>query len=302
MAIACRMNSSIGRAIAALLATAALGACGDSAPTSSAQSSALSTVPARSSPTVPAGSSPTVPAGSSPTTVGVGAERLRVDVIARRPHDRRSFTEGLVIAGGKLYEGSGLRGESTLREVDPRTGAVTREITLDDKYFGEGIAVVDDRIIQLTYQEHTALVYRLSDFRQLTTFTYDTEGWGLCDDGTRLVMSDGTNQLYFRNRSTFAVIGRVSVTNNGVPLDQLNELECVDGQVYANVWQTDTIVRIDPATGNVTAEIDAAGLLSPTEISGVDVLNGIAYDPSTKTFLLTGKYWPTLFEVRFVPR
>ena len=179
---------------------------------------------------------------------------------------------------------------------------MTRSIDLEAKYFGEGIAVVDDRIIQLTYQEHTALVYRLSDFRQIATFNYDTEGWGLCDDGTRLVMSDGTNQLYFRNRSTFAVVGRVSVTNNGVPLDQLNELECVDGQIYANVWQTDTIVRIDPATGNVTAEINAAGLLSANELAGVDVLNGIAYDPSTKTFLLTGKYWPSLFEVRFVPR
>lgn len=206
------------------------------------------------------------------------------------------------MAGGKLYEGSGLRGESTLREVDPRTGAISRSITIDAKYFGEGIAVVDDRVIQLTWQEHTALVYRLSDFEQLTMFTYDTEGWGLCDDGTRLVMSDGTNQLYFRNRSTFAVQSKVSVTKNGTPIDRLNELECVDGQVYANVWQTDTIVRIDPASGRVTAEIDASGLLSADEQRGTDVLNGIAYDPATKTFLLTGKYWPTLFQVRFVAR
>ena len=293
MTIACRVNSSIRRAIAALLATAVAVACGDN-------------VPAGSSATTPnaqAGAPTTVLVGSSPTTAPAGAvERLKVEVIGRRPHDRQSFTEGLVIAGGKLYEGSGLRGKSELREVDARTGAVTRSVELDDKYFGEGIAVVDDRIIQLTYQEHTALVYRLSDFRQIATFSYDTEGWGLCDDGARLVMSDGTNQLYFRNRTTFAAIGRVSVTKNGVPLDQLNELECVDGQVYANVWQTETIVRIDPATGNVTAEIDAAGLLSAAEMSGVDVLNGIAHDPSTKTFLLTGKYWPTLFEVRFVPR
>ena len=310
MAIACRVNSSIRCAIAALLAGAALHACGDAGPPTSdpivssapTASSAIAQGGASSTTVLP-GSSSTVLPGSSSTTVRAGAvERLKVEVIGRRPHDRGSFTEGLVIAGGRLYEGSGLRGQSTLREVDPRTGAVTRSVSLDDKYFGEGIAVVDDRVIQLTYQEHTALVYRLSDFRQITTFTYDTEGWGLCDDGARLVMSDGTNQLYFRNRSTFAVVGRVSVTNKGVPVDQLNELECVDGQVYANVWQTDTIVRIDPATGNVTAEIDAAGLLSAAEISGVDVLNGIAYDPSTETFLLTGKYWPTLFEVRFVPR
>ena len=161
--------------------------------------------------------------------------------------------------------------------------------------------MVDDRVIQLTYQEHTALVYRLSDFKQIATFSYDTEGWGLCDDGSRLVMSDGTNQLYFRNRSTFALLSKVSVTQDGVPRDQLNELECVDGQVYANVWQTDTIVRIDPATGKVTAEIDASGLLSANELRGTDVLNGIAYDPATKTFLLTGKYWPAMFEVRFIP-
>ena len=197
------------------------------------------------------------------------------------------------MSGGRLYEGSGLRGESTLREVDARTGAVSRSISIADKYFGEGIAVVDDRVIQLTWQEHTALVYRLSDFKQIATFSYDTEGWGLCDDGTRLVMSDGTNQLYFRNRSTFAIQGKVSVTENGVPIDQLNELECVDGEVYANVWQTNTIVRIDPTSGNVTAEIDASGLLTADEARGVDVLNGIAYDPATKTFLLTGKYWPT---------
>jgi len=204
------------------------------------------------------------------------------------------------MAGGRLYEGSGLRGESNLREIDARTGAVTRTVSLADKYFGEGIAVVDDRVVQLTWQEHTAFVYRLSDFKQISTFSYDTEGWGLCDDGTRLVMSDGTNQLYFRDRSTFAVKGKVSVTQNGTPIDQLNELECVDGQVYANVWQTNTIVRIDPASGKVTAAIDASGLLSADEERGVDVLNGIAYDPSTKTFLITGKYWPTLFEVRFV--
>jgi glutamine cyclotransferase len=191
-----------------------------------------------------------------------------------------------------------------LREVDPHTGAVLRSITIDSRYFGEGIAVVDDRLIQLTWQEHTALVYNLSDFRQVGTFTYDTEGWGLCDDGTRLVMSDGTSQLYFRNRSTFELLGKVTVTKEGAPLDRLNELECVDGEVYANVWLTDTIVRIDPSTGNVNAVIDASGLLAADEAPGDEaaVLNGIAYDATAKTFLLTGKLWPRLFEVRFVPR
>jgi glutaminyl-peptide cyclotransferase len=293
MAIVRRVNSSIGRVVAALVMTAAAVACGDSS-ADPAPSSTVSTV-ATTTPITQGGSSTT-------TTRPVAVERLRVEVVGRRPHDRSSFTEGLVLANGRLYEGSGLRGQSQLREVDARTGAVSRSITIDSRYFGEGIAVVDDRVIQLTWQEHTALVYRLSDFRQIATFSYDTEGWGLCDDGTRLVMSDGTNRLYFRDRTTFALKGNVSVTNDGAPLDQLNELECVDGQVYANVWQTDTIARIDPSTGRVTAMIDASGLLTTTEAAGVDVLNGIAYDALTKTFLITGKFWPTLFEVRFVAR
>jgi glutaminyl-peptide cyclotransferase len=296
MAITASVNSSIRRVAAALLITASAIACGDTTATPA------TVVPV--SPTATTAAVSTLGPSSPTTTAGADApvQKLRVEVIQRRPHDRGSFTEGLVIAGGRLYEGSGLRGETTLREIDLRTGAVTRSIDVPDQYFGEGIAVVDDRVIQLTYQEHTALVYRLSDFKQIATFLYDTEGWGLCDDGARLVMSDGTNQLFFRNRSTFALLSQVSVTHNGVPRDQLNELECVDGQVYANVWQTDTIVRIDPTTGKVTAEIDASGLLSVEELRGTDVLNGIAYDPATKTFLLTGKYWPAMFEVRFVAR
>jgi len=204
-----------------------------------------------------------------------------------------------VYADGHLYESAGLYGVSTLREVDPATGAVTRRIALDKKYFGEGLALVGDRLIQLTWREHTALVYRASDFSLLTQFSYDSEGWGLCDDGARIVMSDGTDTLYFRSRTTFAVTGTVHVTDNGKPLTQINELECVGGAVYANVWQTDTIVRIDPSTGAVAAEIDASGLLSADEARVADVLNGIAYDATSGTFLITGKNWPALFEVRF---
>ena len=295
MTIAASVNSSIRRVLAALLIAASAVACGDATD----NASTVVPTPTTIAPTVSTPSTLSTPTTSATATA---LQLLRVEVLERRPHDRGSFTEGLVMAGGRLYEGSGLRGESTLREVDVRTGAVSRSISIADKYFGEGIAVVDDRVIQLTWQEHTAFVYQLSDFKQLATFSYETEGWGLCDDGARLVMSDGTNQLYFRNRSTFAVQSKVSVTKNGTPLDQLNELECVDGQIYANVWQTDTIVRIDPASGKVTAEIDASGLLSAEDKRGTDVLNGIAYDPATKTFLLTGKYWPTLFQVRFVPR
>ena len=249
-------------------------------------------------------SSPASPTASSVTSAGAPAavERLRVEVIARRPHDRTSYTQGLVMAGGRLYESSG-HGPVRLREVEPRTGAVLRSVSVADRYFTEGIAVVDDRLIQLTWQEHTALVYSLADLREVATFTYDTEGWGLCDDGKRLVMSDGTSRLYFRDRTTFELLGSVSVTREGAPFAGLNELECVGGDVYANVWPTDTIVRVDASTGNVTAVIDAAGLLAPGEAPGDEgaVLNGIAYDASSATFLLTGKLWPTMFEVRFVP-
>jgi glutaminyl-peptide cyclotransferase len=291
MTIAASVNSSIRRVVAALLITASAVACGDNnAPPASVAPATTMTSTASTRTTLAA---PTA-------TPAAPVQRLRAEVVQRRPHDRESFTQGLVIAAGRLYEGTGIRGKSTLREVDARTGAVTRSVSIGAPYFGEGIAVVDDRIIQLTWQERTAFVYRLSDFRQVATFAYDTEGWGLCDDGARLVMSDGTSRLYLRNRSTFALLSTVSVTQDGVPIDRLNELECVDGQVYANVWLTDTIVRIDPASGRVTAEIDASGLLSGDDARGADVLNGIAYDPATKTFLLTGKLWPALFEVRFV--
>lgn len=272
-------------------------AYGDDRPTgTSPTASPDSSTPAQASSTVE------VP-GAAPSAHPPIAERLGVEVIERRPHDVRSYTQGLVMFDGRLYEGNGY-GEATLREVDPNTGTVIRAVTIDSRYWGEGIAIVDDRLIQLTWQQHTALVYDLADFRQVATFTYDTEGWGLCDDGTRLVMSDGTSELYFRSRSTFELLGTVAVTNAGQPIEGLNELECVDGRVYANVYPTSTIARIDPSSGVVDAVIDASGLLAAGEGSGQGgaVLNGIAYDVATETFLITGKLWPALFEVRFVPR
>lgn len=229
-------------------------------------------------------------------------EELTLEVVERQPHDAGAFTQGLQLAGGRMYESTGLYGESTLREVEPTSGNVLRSVDLDDEYFGEGIAVVDDRLIQLTWQEHTALVYQLSDFSQVGTFAYDTEGWGLCDDGTRLVMSDGTDRLNFRSRTTFELLGSVEVKGPIEPLTGINELECVDGHVYANVHRTDTIVQIDPSTGLVTADIDASAVVSDEEVAGTGVLNGIAYDEATQTFLITGKNWPALFEVRFVRR
>lgn len=206
-----------------------------------------------------------------------------------------------MFVGDRLFESTGQYGQSTLREVDPRSGTVRRKIDLAQQYFGEGLAAVDDRLVLLTWREKTAFVFRRDDFARIGQFSYDTEGWGLCTDGARLVMSDGSDKLYFRDPKTFALLSTVAVQNAGQPVNRLNELECVDGTVYANVWQTNSIVRIDPASGRVTAVIDAAGLLTEAEARGADVLNGIAYHPTDKTFLITGKNWPAMFEVRFVP-
>jgi glutaminyl-peptide cyclotransferase len=230
-----------------------------------------------------------------------GPERLRVKVLSVRPHDRTAYTQGLLLQDGALYESTGIYGNSSIRQVDPATGEVKRSRAVPREYFAEGLALVDDRLIQLTWQEQKAFVYKASDFQPVTELRYDGEGWGLCWDGKRLVMSDGSNRLTFRDPKTFAVLGSVGVTLAGQPVDRVNELECVDGVVYANVWQTSDILRIDPKDGRVTAVIDASGLLSPDEQREADVLNGIAWDPAKKNFLITGKLWPKMFEVTFVP-
>jgi glutamine cyclotransferase len=227
---------------------------------------------------------------------------LHAKVLHTYPHDPHAFTQGLLLHGDKLYESTGLYGVSSLREIERSTGRVLRSIPLAGNYFGEGLALVGEHLIQLTWVEHVAFEYDLATFRPLRTFTYTTQGWGICHDGTHLVMSDGSDQLYFRDPETFAATGQIGVTLNGRPRRELNELECVDGAVFANVWQTDTIVRVDPRTGVVTAVINAAGLLNPAERAKADVLNGIAYDPSRRTFLITAKLWPKLFEVQFVPQ
>ncbi len=239
------------------------------------------------------------PAAASPAEA---PQRLVVKVISVRPHDPGAYTQGLLLHKGSLFESTGLHGSSSLREVDPRTGEVKRRVSLAREIFAEGLALVEDRLIQLTWQEQKAFLYRLADFSRTGELRYDGEGWGLCWDGRRLVMTDGSDRLTFRDPQTFAVLGEVGVTLNGQPVNQLNELECVEGAVYANVWQTDDIMRIDPASGRITAVIDASGLLTPAERQRAEVLNGIAWDPAAKTFLITGKLWPKMFEVTFVPR
>nr|WP_218888476.1 glutaminyl-peptide cyclotransferase [Saccharopolyspora hordei] len=254
---------------------------------------------------------PSVPAqhdgqhDSEQTDQGVGhagsLPHLRPEVIRVLPHDRSSFTQGLEVSDGTLYEGTGLRGESLLRATDLATGQVRREVRLPGDLFGEGITVTGDRIWQLTWQEGVALERDRETLAELRRVEYSGEGWGLCFDGTRLVMSDGSDRLTFRDPATFAPTGSVEVRAEGSPVEELNELECVDGQVWANVWRSDQIVRIDPASGQVTAVVDASGLLSPQQRAGTDVLNGIAAVPGTDEFLLTGKLWPAVFRVRFVP-
>lgn len=231
------------------------------------------------------------------------AARLGVQVLSVYPHDTQAFTQGLLLHEGKLYESTGLAGPSisSVREVEPTTGQVIRRVNLPVPLFGEGLARVGDRLIQLTWQDQLAFVYDLATFQTLDQFTYATEGWGLCLDGTRLIMSDGSSTLYYRDPATFELLGQVSVTLDGQPLASLNELECVGSLVYANVWLTDLIVAIDKEVGAVTAVIDAAGLLTAEERASSDVLNGIAYKAETDTFLITGKLWPKLFEVRWTP-
>lgn len=258
-------------------------------------------IPAASPSTTPtptASPVPTLPHAADPTSY-----QLNVEVISTRPHDPAAFTQGLLLYNDYLYESTGQYGASSLREVDPMTGDVLRRVDLLPEHFAEGLALVDGRLIQLTWQEGKAFVYDLSSFSVLEEWQHEGEGWGLCFDGNALYMSNGTSTLTRRDPQTFAVLGTLDVTQEGQPLTMLNELECVGDVIFANVWQTDQIVRIDKGTGQLTGVVDASGLLTPDEVAtaGPDgVLNGIAYNPDRQTFLITGKYWPWLFEVRFV--
>ena len=224
-------------------------------------------------------------------------------VVAAYPHDPDAFTQGLVVSDGELYEGTGRTGQSTLRRVELETGAVLQSRDLPDDLFGEGVAVLDGRIYQLTWRNGLAFAYDRETFDPLQTFAYDGEGWGLTTDGERLIMSDGSDKLVFRDPATFAVLGSVAVRDGTAPVSMLNELEYIDGQVWANVWQTDRIARIDPATGRVTGWLDLTDLLPaddrPEDPDGV--LNGIAYDARAERVFVTGKLWPALFEIELLP-
>lgn len=223
-------------------------------------------------------------------------------VVNEYPHDPSAFTQGLVYEEGVFYEGTGLTlGRSSLRRVALETGEVLQIHNLEPEFFGEGISVVGDRIWQLTWQNHLAFLYDRETFEQLDTVQYPTEGWGLTYDGERLIMSDGTATLYFRDPNTFEVLDQVAVYDELGPVARLNELEYIDGQVFANVWTTDYIAIIDPSTGRVDAWLDLTGLLDLSELPGeVDVLNGIAYDAASGRLFVTGKLWPALYEIEIV--
>ncbi|MFV2063261.1 MAG: glutaminyl-peptide cyclotransferase [Chloroflexota bacterium] len=226
---------------------------------------------------------------------------LTWDVLSRRPHSKEAFTQGLLLdEQGRLFESTGLYGSSSLRELDAQTGDVLRGVRLPDDRFGEGLALVADRLIQLTWRSGEAFVWQVETFELLDILAYEGEGWGLCYDGERLVMSDGSDTLTFRDPGSFEATGAVAVTLDGQPLNNLNELECVDDKVWANVWLSDSIVRIDPADGRIDAMLDVAGILMPhpADAHRGNVLNGIAYDAEADTYLVTGKRWPELIEIR----
>lgn len=277
--------------MAALLLMAVVGGAWVMRPAPASQASPVLVPPPETFPVLGAG---------EPAAPGQPVRRLRVDVVRELSHERDAYIQGLVWWNNQLFESTGREGESTLRRLDPATGRVLQRVDIPDQYFGEGLALVDRRLIMLTWRAQRAFVYDRDTFELQDTFRYQGEGWGLCFDGNRLIMSDGTDRLEFRDPVTFAPIGEQSVRMEGRPVYELNELECVGGAVYANVWEEDYIVRIDPATGQVTEHIDVTGLLQGADLIGSEVLNGIAFDPEAETFYITGKWWPKMFEVRFV--
>lgn len=219
------------------------------------------------------------------------------EIINTYPHDANSFTEGLVFDNGVLYESTGIYGDSTLRRVQLETGQILLVHALQNQFFGEGITIQGNRIIQLTWQSHVGFVYDENSFEVLQAFNYSTEGWGITTDGNQLIMSDGTANLYFLNPSTFERIGQIQVHESG-PVTNLNELEYVNGKVYANVWKTQKIAMINPQDGQVQGWIDLTGLRSSQNGNPDSVLNGIAYDPQQDRLFVTGKMWPWLYEIK----
>jgi len=241
-----------------------------------------------------------------PATQAEGAPEYGYEIVHTYPHDRLAFTQGLFYLDGYLYEGTGLEGRSSIRKVKLETGEVLQKREVPEQYFGEGIINWKDRLLEITWKTEVGFVYDMATFTPRSEFKYPGEGWGLTQDGKRIIMSDGSPQLRFWDPESLKEIGRVTVTDQGQAVQDLNELEWVKGEVYANVWQTERIARIDPASGKVVGWINLTGLLTPSDrVEGpdaTDVLNGIAYDAARDRLFVTGKRWPKLFEIRLVKK
>jgi glutamine cyclotransferase len=236
-----------------------------------------------------------------PASKAGGIPQYTYQIVHTYPHDPLAFTQGLLYLDGALYEGTGDWEQSSIRKVKLETGEVLQKRDLPGQYFGEGIVVWKDRLLELTWESEKGFIYDLAAFTPKGEFSYPGEGWGLTTDGKRIIMSDGTPRLRFWDPETLRETGRITVTDDGRPLPELNELEWVKGEIYANVWQTERIARIDPITGKVVGWIDCRGLLTLADRSGqTDVLNGIAYDAKQDRLFVTGKRWPKLFEIKLV--
>jgi len=243
-------------------------------------------------------------AGQSSSPKGKdGPTEYTFEVVRQFPHDPRAFTQGFTYNDGFFYEGTGRTGQSSLRQVNPENGHMVRKVDLAPELFGEGITVLGNEVFQLTWLSHLGFVYDLRDFHLLRTFQYAGEGWGLTTDGHDLFMTDGSAEIRVLDASTFSEKRRIKVRESGKPVDQLNELEFIEGEIYANIWHSDRIARISPETGKVVGWIDLTGLPGPFyQRQAEEVLNGIAYDPTGKRLFVTGKLWPKIFEIRVSPK
>jgi glutaminyl-peptide cyclotransferase len=238
------------------------------------------------------------PATSNITTPDA-PKSIGYSIVKTYQHDTSSFTQGLIIYNGALYEGTGEYGHSNLMKVDLNTGKIQKKISLDAKFFGEGITILRDTIYQLTWQEKVVFAYTLKDFKKIKEFKIDTEGWGITTNGQDLIVSDGTSNLYYYNPATFQLLRTQSITEGGSLSYNLNELEYIDGYIYANQWQQPYILKIDPGSGNITGKIDVTNIWNRVKAKDpvADVPNGIAYDTATKKTFITGKKWPELYEI-----
>ena len=282
----------VGTLIAGLL----LASCGGDKPT---ERNGGDTGTTASPPTT--STTPNTPSLPPPATAG--PEEFTFQVVNKFPHDPKAYTQGLVWLDGYFYETTGLFGQSTLRKVEPTTGKILKKVALDSEFFGEGMVIRDGKIYQVTWKNQTGFIYDLNTFSQIATFQYPGEGWGLAQNDQYLILSDGSNVLRYLDPSNLREVGRVNVFDGGSGVDQLNELEFVNGKVLANIYQTNRIAQIDPYSGKVTGWINLSGLLKPEE-RGRDtgVLNGIAYDAKSDRLFVTGKQWPFVFEIKLVKR